>query len=147
MLNFPHDATLAKAEGAKSGPAGARRAPLAISALAAFAAAGAFWVGSGDLPRAHAEAPAGATIETPYGHAPMSFADLVDKVKPSVVSVSVVNDGGAAKVADRGGGGGGGGGGFTVPDLPEDHPLHDFFKNLPKEFGQGPGQGPRSGPG
>ena len=144
MLNSPHDATLANTKGAKSGPAGARRAPLAISALAALAAAGAFWAGTGDLPRAHAEAPSGATIQTPYGSAPMSFADLVDKVKPSVVSVSVVNDGGAAKVADRGGGGGGGRG-FSVPDLPEDHPLHDFFKNLPKEFGQGPGQGQGQG--
>lgn len=146
MLNFPHDATRANTDAAKSGPSVARRAPLAISAVAAFAAAGALWTGAVDFPRAHAEAPAGATIETPYGRAPMSFADLVDKVKPSVVSVSVVNDGGAAKVADRGGGGGGGGGrGFTVPDLPEDHPLHDFFKNLPKEFGQAPGQGQGQG--
>lgn len=141
MLNFPHDANRAKLDRAKSGPLVARRAPLAVSALAVFAAAGAFWTGAADLPRAYAEAPAGTTIETPYGRAPMSFADLVDKVKPSVVSVAVVNDGGAAKVVDRGGGRG-----FTVPDLPQDHPLHDFFKNLPKEFGQGPGQGERQRP-
>lgn len=147
MLNSPHDATRSKTDAAISGPSVARRAPLAISAVAALAAAGAFWIGGSGLPAAHAEAPAGATIETPYGRAPMSFADLVDKVKPSVVSVSVVNDGGAAKVADGGGGGGGGGRGFTVPDLPEDHPLHDFFKNLPKEFGQAPGgQSPRQRP-
>jgi len=25
---------------------------------------------------------------------------------------------------------------FNFPDLPPDHPLHDFFKHLPKEFGQ-----------
>ena len=139
MLNFPHDANRVNTAAAKSGPSVGRRAPLAISAVAAFAAAGAFWTGAVDFPRAHAEAPAGATIDTPYGRAPMSFADLVEKVKPSVVSVAVVNDGGAAKVAERGGGGGGRG--FTVPDLPPDHPLHDFFKNLPKEFGQAPGQG------
>ena len=140
MLNSPRDATLAKAEGASSGPAVSRRAPLAASAVAALVAAGAFWSGGADLPRAHAEAPAGATVETPYGRAPLSFADLVDKVKPSVVAVSVVNDGGAAKVAEKGGRGGGGGGGLNIPELPEDHPLHDFFKNLPKEFGQqGPG--------
>ena len=85
-----------------------------------------------------AETKAGATIDTPYGKAPMSFADLVDKVKPSVVSVSIVNDGGASKVADKGGkskggqggqggqggpGGGQGGPGFSVPDLPEDVAL------------------------
>ncbi|WP_045836061.1 Do family serine endopeptidase [Hyphomicrobium sp. 99] len=81
----------------------------------------------------------GQTIQTPFGNAPISFADIVDKVKPAVVSVSVVNDGGASKLAsndkndkngkkaDKG---------FTLPDLPPDHPLHDFFKNLPKEFGQ-----------
>jgi serine protease Do len=138
MLNSPRDATLTKSEGAKSGPAVFRRAPLAVSAFAALAAAGIF-LSVADFPRAHAEAPAGATVETPYGRAPLSFADLVDRVKPSVVSISVVNDGGAAKVADKGGKGGGGG--LNIPELPEDHPLHDFFKNLPKEFGQGPGQG------
>ena len=95
MLNSPRDATLTKTEGAKSGPAVLRRAPLAVSALAALAAAGVFISGGTDLPRAHAEAPAGATVETPYGRAPLSFADLVDRVKPSVVSISVVNDGGA----------------------------------------------------
>lgn len=84
---------------------------------------------------ARAEMNSGATIATPMGRAPLSFADLVDRVKPSVVSVAIVNDGGASKVADSKGGKGKPG--FTIPDLPEDHPLHDFFKNLPKEFGQG----------
>ena len=91
--------------------------------------------------------PAGQ-VETPFGRAPLSFADLVDKVKPSVVSVSVVNDGGAAKLAENqskggkpGKGNGNGGPQFQMPDLPEDHPLHDFFKNLPKDFGQGEGGG------
>lgn len=141
MLNSPRTAALAESQGAKSRPARLRHAPMAISAIAALAAVGAFATGAVDLPRAHAEATAGATIETPYGRAPMSFADLVDKVKPSVVSVSVVNDGGAAKVADKGGGKG-----LTIPELPEDHPLHDFFKNLPKEFGQGEGGGQRQRP-
>jgi len=31
------------------------------------------------------------TVETPFGRAPLSFADLVEKVKPSVVSISVTN--------------------------------------------------------
>jgi serine protease Do len=75
------------------------------------------------------------TIETPFGRAPLSFADIVDKVKPAVVSVSVINDGGASKLASNEKGKKGEKN-FTIPDLPPDHPLHDFFKNLPKEFGQ-----------
>ena len=75
------------------------------------------------------------TVQTPMGRAPLSFADIVERVKPAVVSVNVD---GASRVA-RGSKGGGGGGG--VPDLPDDHPLNEFFKNLPKEF-RGP-QGPQ----
>jgi serine protease Do len=72
-----------------------------------------------------AEAPG---IQTPYGRAPLSFADLVDRVKPAVVSVHVKG------AANRGGSRGGRG---LLPELPEDHPLHEFFKNLPREA---PGQ-------
>lgn len=88
------------------------------------------------VPSHPARAESGAqTVQTPFGRAPLSFADIVDKVKPAVVSVSVINDGGASKLAsnekgdkDKKN--------FSLPDLPPDHPLHDFFKNLPKEFGQ-----------
>ncbi|HML30828.1 MAG TPA: trypsin-like peptidase domain-containing protein, partial [Hyphomicrobium sp.] len=73
------------------------------------------------------------TVQTPFGRAPLSFADIVDRVKPAVVSVSVINDGGASKLASNEKGGKKN---FSLPDLPPDHPLHDFFKNLPKEFGQ-----------
>ncbi len=137
MLNSPRTSSLAKRQGAKSGPAPMRRLIAPASALVALAAAGAIAVTPGlSVRSALAEAPAGATIDTAQGRAPLSFADIVERVKPSVVSVSVVNDGGAAKVADNDGNRGG----MTIPELPEDHPLHDFFKNLPKEFGQ-PGQG------
>ncbi len=131
------------------------KAHTAISgpALAALIATAAIGLGLNGLAApVRAEVAAGATVQTPFGKAPLSFADLVDKVKPSVVSVSIVNDGGASKVADKGGkgkggqggpGGGQGGPGFSVPDLPEDHPLHDFFKNLPKDFGQQDGGKPK----
>ncbi len=144
MLFSPRSSTLTARQGANSGPAPQRRGMAGVSAVAALAAVGAMGlVGTDYLTAVRAETKAGATIDTPYGRAPMSFADLVDKVKPSVVSVSVVNDGGAAKVADNSPGGapGKGRGGMTIPDLPEDHPLHDFFKNLPKDFGQGEGGG------
>ncbi len=148
MLFSPRSSTLTASQGANSGPAPLRRQITGVSAVAALAAIGAMGlIGTDFLSAARAETKAGATIATPYGQAPMSFADLVDKVKPSVVSVSVVNDGGAAKVADNAPGGGPGNGqgkgrgGMAIPDLPEDHPLHDFFKNLPKDFGQGEGGG------
>ncbi len=120
----------------------AKSAPMVLALAGATALGLSF---AGPIQPVRAEAPA-TSVETPFGRAPLSFADLVEKVKPSVVSVSVVNDGGGAKVADNKGGRGapgGPGGGFTVPDLPEDHPLHDFFKNLPKEFGQPDGGRPK----
>lgn len=117
--------------GAKSRPA--------VAALALAAVIGLGY--SGTLAPARAEVSGSATVETPYGRAPLSFADLVDRVRPSVVSVSVVNDGSASKVADNKSEGKRKGGpnnpNFSIPDLPEDHPLHDFFKNLPRDLGQG----------
>ena len=80
----------------------------------------------------------GATIQTPFGRAPLTFADIVDRVRPSVVSIHVTT--GGAKVAQAKGGKGGGG---SFPDLPEDHPLNEFFKNLPKEFKGQPNPQPR----
>ena len=60
------------------------------------------------------------------GRAPISFADIVERVKPAVVSINVVN--GEARVARNEG--------ESLPDpfpnLPEDHPLNEFFKNLPR---------------
>ena len=119
-------------------------------AFAALAAAGMLGFAVTGLPTpTRAEAPAAGITGLPFG-APRSFADLVDKVKPSVVSVSIVNDGGAAKMAENNKGGKnkggpgaqpGGPGGMQIPELPEDHPLHDFFKNLPKDFGQQEGGG------
>jgi serine protease Do len=133
MLSSQRGSATFKMLSAKNGPA-----------LVALLAAGALGLGFNAITvPVRAEMPAAGKVATPFGLAPLSFADLVDRVKPSVVSVSVVNDGGASKVADKGDneGKGRGGPGFTVPDLPPDHPLHDFFKNLPKEFGQREGGG------
>ena len=79
-----------------------------------------------------------ATVQTPFGRAPLSFADIVERVRPSVVSVHVTS--GGAKVATAKGSKGGGG---SFPDLPDDHPLNEFFKNLPKEFKGQPNPSPR----
>jgi len=86
--------------------------------------------------------PEADSVQTPFGRAPLSFADIVEKVKPAVVSISVTN--GKQQVASRRGGdddnrrGGRGFGGF--PNLPDDHPLNEFFKNLPKDFQGAPQQ-------
>ena len=112
---------------------GASRSPKVAPAVIALAAAAALGFGFlHDARPVRAEAAAGQTVETPFGRAPLSFADLVERVKPAVVSVSVVNDGGASKVAE----GKSGKKGFVIPNVPEDSPLHDFFKNLPKEWTQ-----------
>ena len=76
------------------------------------------------------------SVETAFGRAPLTFADIIQKVKPSVVSVSVVS-GGNAKMASKdempGKGKGKRGLPEGMPDIPKDSPLYDFFfKNMPK---------------
>ncbi len=57
----------------------------------------------------------------------MSFADIVEQVKPAVVSISASNELNASPTAEprhpRGFEG--------IPGLPDDHPLNELFKNLP----------------
>lgn len=101
----------------------------ALLAAAALIAASALGFTLGDsVPFAAAEN-ATQTVETPFGRAPLSFADLVAKVSPAVVSINVKSD---VKVADNemqipG-----------LPDLPEDNPLYDFFKQFRKGMPQPP---------
>ncbi len=86
------------------------------------------------------------TVETPFGRAPLSFADIVERVKPAVVSINVTNNG--AKLARRmpRGSQPNAPGGRVMPDLPEDHPLNEFFRNLPREFGRGTPNAPTPRP-
>ncbi|MEN2495091.1 MAG: Periplasmic serine endoprotease DegP [Hyphomicrobiaceae bacterium hypho_1] len=65
---------------------------------------------------------------------PTTFADLVQKVKPAVVSIrvssksinrSIQNEGRRAPPT-------------PFPDLPRDHPLNEFFRNLPRGGQSGP---------
>ncbi len=65
----------------------------------------------------------------PLANAPSGFADLVDKVRPAVVSINVKN--GKQPVSrDLFPG---------LPDLPDDHPLNEFFKRFRKDFRGAPG--------
>ncbi len=101
---------------------------LAATALIATGALG-LVLGNG-VPYASAEtAQPAQTIEMPFGRAPLTFADLVAKVSPAVVSINVK---GEAKVAENDSPIPG------MPDLPEDNPLYDFFKQFKKGMPQGP---------
>lgn len=123
------------------------RWPLAAaSAVAAAALAGTVYFG---IPQSGVQAQQrpDSGVTTPFGRAPLSFADIVERVKPAVVSIQVSS--GGAKVArnepksrgvpsDKFNRGGKGGGKDALPDLPDDHPLNEFFRNMPKDF-----RGPR----
>jgi serine protease Do len=104
------------------------RKPAFFGAVALIAAGGLGLVLGHGVPSAVAETATQPTIETPYGRAPMSFADLVAKVSPAVVSINVKGD---MKVADNDEVPG-------LPDLPEDNPLYDFFKQFRKGMPQAP---------
>jgi serine protease Do len=75
------------------------------------------------------------TVQTPFGRAPLSFADIVEKVKPAVVSIHVANGSRLARRTPSRPGTPNAPGGRVLPDLPDDHPLNEFFRNLPREFG------------
>jgi serine protease Do len=115
---------------------GLRRLSRPVLGLAAAGLIG-LAAGSAVLP-VFAQKTEAPTIQTPYGRAPLTFADIIERVKPAVVSVHVTS--GVPKLAKSSSGNRGGGGAF--PDLPEDHPLGEFFKNLPKEFRSQPNQRP-----
>ena len=119
------------------------RRPLAVTA-AALIAAGALGLALGQdmrfasaepaQPTASTQAP--QTVQTPYGAAPLTFADLVQKVSPAVVSINVKGD---SKVAENDMPGIPGM--PNMPDIPEDNPLYDFFKQFRQ--GQPNGHGGR----
>jgi serine protease Do len=116
---------------AKSGPT--KSLGRDLRRLAAIAVVGAGLVGIGIAEHA---GPAVAQFKPGTPAETLSFADIVDRVKPAVVSISTTNE---VKVADRKGGPAGPGGRpfEGIPGLPDDHPLNEFFKNMP----QGPGGG------
>ncbi len=124
-----------KSEGAGTGPRNRRRAALlgaaAVMALGGVAAQTALVPSHG----AHA-----AQIEAqpaPSHIAPGSFADVVDRVSPAVVSVKVkiTESGDQADSDDQDGG-------PSLPNVPKDDPLYRFFK----QFGQGQGGMPHAHP-
>ncbi len=117
---------------AKSGPvpAAGRRSSMGrdLRRLAAVAVLGVALLGIG---LAEHPAPAVAQLKPGVPASTLSFADIVERVKPAVVSISTTNE---VKVADRSSRRPFEG----IPGLPDDHPLNELFKNLPN--GGGPPQ-------
>jgi len=74
-----------------------------------------------------------AQISAPSITAPVSFADLVDAVKPAVVSIVVQATGNADDDASDGGSFNNG-----IPDLPDDNPLKHFFDQFRNRGQQAP---------
>lgn len=107
------------------------------SAIAALAVAAAFTFGGIGMVPVKAQLAPSASV----ARAPFSFADVVDRVKGAVVSVHVVG-GGAPRVAQapnqKSNPRGRQQEPFSgIPGLPEDHPLNEFFRNLPRGGGDG----------
>ena len=84
-----------------------------------------------NTPQAIAQAKAAPSgVVMPNG-APYSFADLVEKARPAVVSIRVKNGAKRKKLSRNSPN-------FNMPDIPDGHPLDEFFKKFRKD---GPGSG------
>ncbi|RME94418.1 MAG: Do family serine endopeptidase [Alphaproteobacteria bacterium] len=108
------------------------------AALAVAGVLGAAVLGASIIPEtasvavAQSNTSASQTVQTPYGRAPLTFADLVEKVRPAVVSVQVKSRG-------RPGPDGPAFGFKDMPGIPDD--LRDFFERF--QQGRPGGQPPR----
>ena len=128
---------------ANSAPTRTQQASRSISKLAGISMLALLAVAPQTPAFAQQKAP--DSVQTPFGRAPLSFADIVEKVKPSVVSISVT---GGAKVArnqpntpGKRPPAPGRGPQDMIPEGPEGDALRKFFDQLPREFGGG-GSGP-----
>ncbi len=106
--------------------------PAALAVILALGGAGivapAFFGGAPEI-----ASPAIAQTQAPQAATPFSFADVVEKVAPAVVSVVVRSreaDTNMTQIPD-------------FRDLPEDHPFRRFFREFEERFGE---QGQRRSP-
>ena len=93
---------------------------LGAAAVAALIAGGAVQTGLIAPNEAHAEL---RSMAQPVQGAP-SFADVIERVKPAVVSVKVKVQNVASRDGDEDGPG------LSTPDLPKGHPMERFFREF-----------------
>jgi serine protease Do len=86
-------------------------------------------------PSAQAQIQPAAQITLPAAATPLSFADLVQAVKPAVVSIVVEAEEAGRDFQQGGSGGDGRDFNFQFPDLPEGD-LKDFLEQFRDQFGQ-----------
>jgi len=109
----------------------------ALAILVGVGGGGAFMAATSPLALAQVVTPAAQiTVPTPV-QPTAGFSDLVDAVKPAVVSIVVESEARGTRTLGRGGRGGQGGQGFNfnLPDLPENHPFREFFDQFGRQFG------------
>ncbi len=82
-----------------------------------------------------------AQVSAPTASAPTGFADLVEAVKPAVVSIAVEGVQSDARRYGRGREFD-----FNFPDLPENHPFRRFFDEFGDQFGPNGNDRPREHP-
>ncbi|MEZ5907566.1 MAG: Do family serine endopeptidase [Hyphomicrobiaceae bacterium] len=109
-------------------PRGRSAAGAVVGALA-LAGALATWGATPAMAQLKADTP---SIQTPFGRAPLTFADIVAKVKPAVVSIHVTN--GERRMRRSAPGPRGRGQVDPFPDLPDNHPFNEFFKRFRKDL-------------
>ena len=96
----------------------------ALAILVGLGGGSAFLVAS--APVATAQVQPVAQISVPAVANPLSFADLVEAVKPAVVSIVVEGEADQQMSQFN----------FQFPDLPDDSPFKDFFEEFGRQFGQ-----------
>jgi len=98
--------------------------------MAGLAGGSAFLAASAPVATAQqtAQVQPAAQIQVPAVEYQPSFADLVEAVKPAVVSIVVESEGRGGDVRGREFN-------FQFPDLPNDHPFKDFFEQFGDQFG------------
>ncbi|HEY0919180.1 Do family serine endopeptidase [Devosia sp.] len=104
----------------------------ALAILVGLGGGSAFLVAS--APMATAQVQPAAQISVPAVANPLSFADLVEAVKPAVVSIVVEGETDQQMSQFN----------FQFPDLPDDSPFKDFFDQFGRQFGQGPNARPQA---
>lgn len=103
-MSTAHGSQVPRAHDGRASPSRRRRSVAAAGLLTAGAVGLSLLGGLGPT---LAQRTPEQTVQTPFGRAPLSFADIVERVKPAVVSIQVTAGGRAQASAGRPNRGGG----------------------------------------